>query len=204
MYLVGSLVVRPVKIGTATDIADCIRILQSGSPVPLHVMWQTRAGRALEGALHERFEDRRQHGDWYDFGDEHPVALVATAAVDLGYRAFPPPREVPTVEERPAAPMPEASPAAAKARELAALIREAFTHAGDPEHLTVADTVAFLRTKDPKTWGQWDNRRDRLTMAGRTIAATFRSARVDFPTSRLNLPGRPTAYLLDEVMRAAR
>ncbi|MFE9007361.1 GIY-YIG nuclease family protein [Streptomyces sp. NPDC007875] len=206
VYLVGSPQARPVRIGATTDIPAHLRGLQAGSPVPLYVMWQTRGGRALEGALHERFEDFRRHGDWYDFGDEHPVALVATAAVDLGYRALPPLGDVRPAKGE-ATPPPKVEPKrleAAKARKLACLIREAFAHAGDPEHLTVADTVDFLREKDPDTWGQWDARRDRLTMAGRAIATTFRAARCDVGTIRLNIPGRPTAYLLDHVIRAIR
>ena len=89
VYLIGSPVIRPVKIGVSNEPEARLEDLQTGSPVPLHLLWKTPGGQALESALHAYFEPYRSHGEWFDFGEENPAALVATAAVLLGYRAQP-------------------------------------------------------------------------------------------------------------------
>jgi len=89
VYLIGSTETRPVKIGVANDPAGRLADLQIGSPVRLHIMWQTRGATKLEHALHAYFAPYRLHGEWFDFEDENPAALVATAAVLLGHRAQP-------------------------------------------------------------------------------------------------------------------
>lgn len=89
VYLVGSTLSRPVKIGVAKDAEVRLNELRVGSPVPLHIIWKTRGGRALESSLHEYFAPYRIHGEWFDFGDENPAALVATAAVLLGSPSHP-------------------------------------------------------------------------------------------------------------------
>ncbi|MCX4581352.1 GIY-YIG nuclease family protein [Streptomyces sp. NBC_01571] len=185
-----------MKIGTASDVAARLRDLQCGSPVRLHVMWQTRGGRDLELALHQRFSAYRVHGEWFDFGEDHPVAIVATAAVDLGHRAYPS-GELPSAGALPLA------PDVAEARRLAVLLREAFAQAGDPPVLTVAELLEHLRAAEPDTWRKWDGRPDKLAMAGRTMAVIFRAARFDLASVRLRTAGRPTAYRLDQVARAA-
>ncbi|MDV9201703.1 GIY-YIG nuclease family protein [Streptomyces sp. Wh19] len=195
VYLVGAVEARPVKIGTASNVAARLRDLQCGSPVRLHVMWQTRGGRDLELALHQRFSDYRVHGEWFDFGEDHPVAIVATAAMELGHRAYPS-AESPDVDALPLV------PDVAEARRLAVLLREAFAQAGDPAVLTVAELLEHLRTAEPDTWRKWDDRPDRLAMAGRVMASIFRAARFDLASVRLRTPGRPTAYRLDQVLLA--
>jgi hypothetical protein len=89
VYLVGSTLTRPVKIGVAKDAEARLDELRIGSPVPLHLIWKTRGGRALESGLHEYFASYRIHGEWFDFGEENPAALVATAAVLLGSPSHP-------------------------------------------------------------------------------------------------------------------
>lgn len=89
VYLIGSTLTKPVKIGVATSVNARLDELRTGSPVPLHLIWKTRGGRALEGGLHEYFAPYRIHGEWFDFGDEDPAALVATAAVLMGYPSHP-------------------------------------------------------------------------------------------------------------------
>ncbi|WP_430542780.1 GIY-YIG nuclease family protein [Streptomyces iconiensis] len=86
---VGSFAARSVAIGTTSGLVGRLRGLQVGSPVPLHLMWQMRGGMALERALHRRFATYRKYGEWFGFGEDHPVALVATVAVGLGDREFP-------------------------------------------------------------------------------------------------------------------
>lgn len=97
VYLVGATLTRPVKIGVAAKPEARLDDLRVGSPVPLHLIWKTRGGRALESGLHEYFAPYRIHGEWFDFGDEDPAALVATAAVLMGNPSHP--RRV-TTEER--------------------------------------------------------------------------------------------------------
>lgn len=85
VYLVGTRQARPVKIGVASDVEARIVELQTGSPLPLYLIWKTRGGQSLERDLHERFGSYRIHGEWFDLGDENPAAVVASAAVLMGY-----------------------------------------------------------------------------------------------------------------------
>lgn len=85
VYLIGSPVVRSVKIGVAKDPDARLNELRTGSLVPLQLIWKTRGGRALESELHQYFAPYRTHGEWFDFGGENPAALVASAATLMGY-----------------------------------------------------------------------------------------------------------------------
>ncbi|MEV4441331.1 GIY-YIG nuclease family protein [Streptomyces sp. NPDC049577] len=89
VYVVGSPAARAVKIGVSNDPRARLADLQVGSPVPLLLLWKTPGGQGLESALHAYFAPYRTHGEWFDFQDEDPVALVATAAVLMGHRAQP-------------------------------------------------------------------------------------------------------------------
>jgi hypothetical protein len=89
VYLVGSTLTKPVKIGVAKNAEARLDELRVGSPIPLHLIWKARGGRALEGSLHEYFAPYRIHGEWFDFGEENPAALVATAAVLMGNPSHP-------------------------------------------------------------------------------------------------------------------
>lgn len=88
VYLIGSTQARAVKIGVARNAEARTAELQTGSPLPLHLIWKTRGGHSLERALHERFASYRIHGEWFDFGLENPAAIVASAAVLLGYVTY--------------------------------------------------------------------------------------------------------------------
>ncbi|MEU3363876.1 MarR family transcriptional regulator [Streptomyces pseudogriseolus] len=106
VYVIGSPVVRPVKIGVSDDPEARLDDLQTGSPVPLVLLWQVHGGQRLEIALHERFAAVRTHGEWFDFGDDDPVLTVAEEAARLGYGPLPViplPRPPVTVAPRPAA-----------------------------------------------------------------------------------------------------
>lgn len=89
VYVIGSLVVRPVKIGVSDDPEERLDDLQTGSPVPLVLLWQVHGGQRLESMLHERFAAYRTHGEWFDFGDDDPVLTVAEEAARLGYGPLP-------------------------------------------------------------------------------------------------------------------
>lgn len=89
VYLIGSPASRLVKIGVSSNPAERLADLQVGSPIPLMILWRTQGGQGLESALHRYFRNYRVHGEWFDFGEESATALVATAAVLLGYRTQP-------------------------------------------------------------------------------------------------------------------
>jgi len=89
VYVIGSPVVRPVKIGVSDDPEKRLSDLQTGSPVPLVLLWQVHGGQRLEAMLHERFATYRTHGEWFDFGDDDPVLTVTEEAARLGYGPLP-------------------------------------------------------------------------------------------------------------------
>jgi DNA-binding MarR family transcriptional regulator len=89
VYVIGSPVVRPVKIGVSDDPEERLDDLQTGSPVPLVLLWQVHGGQRLESLLHERFAASRMHGEWFDLGDTDPVLAVAEEAARLGYGPLP-------------------------------------------------------------------------------------------------------------------
>jgi hypothetical protein len=82
VYLIGSAASSSVKIGRSDDVARRLAEIQRMSPVKLEVLWQVHAGGDLETALHRRFKAYRMHGEWFDFGEENPVALVGQAAAE--------------------------------------------------------------------------------------------------------------------------
>ncbi|QRX89935.1 hypothetical protein [Streptomyces noursei] len=85
-------------------------------------------------------------------------------------------------------------------------IVDAFAARGHPEWLTLAQIADHLVGVDPAAWGQWEGRRDRLNMVGRTIRSVLRRAGVEIPCSRLDGVidrRRPTIYKLADVQRAA-
>ncbi|ALV30668.1 GIY-YIG nuclease family protein [Streptomyces sp. CdTB01] len=70
-----------IKIGVAKDIARRIKSLQSGSATTLELRWSARGGFPLERYLHEQFDARRTHGEWFDFhGRPDPVQEINEAA----------------------------------------------------------------------------------------------------------------------------
>lgn len=86
VYLVGSPLVTPVKIGTSRRPAERLADLQVGSPVPLSLLWKTPGTRDLERMLHDYFVHYRTHGEWFDFGTLNPIAAVTGALSLFGYR----------------------------------------------------------------------------------------------------------------------
>lgn len=87
VYLIGSSGSSLVKIGTTNNVASRLKSIQNMSPAPLSVLWQVEGGFALERALHERFHQYRQHGEWFDFGQRNPVTVVSKAAASLAHLA---------------------------------------------------------------------------------------------------------------------
>ncbi|MFL4497370.1 type IV secretory system conjugative DNA transfer family protein [Streptomyces sp. VTCC 41912] len=70
------------------------------------------------------------------------------------------------------------------------------------ETLTVAQIVEELAKQDPQRWCQWDDREDRLALAGREIKALLQDAGLTVPTIRLPANPRPTAYRLEDLQAA--
>ncbi|MFG2533533.1 hypothetical protein [Streptomyces sp. NPDC048516] len=97
---------------------------------------------------------------------------------------------------------------AADAEQLPAIGRAllaAFTAAGSPDWLTLAQLADRLAADDPVTWGRWEGRDDRLIMVGRTLRAELRRAGLDIPRQRLDAEtdaARPTVYRLADIEAA--
>ncbi|MFJ7138030.1 GIY-YIG nuclease family protein [Streptomyces fungicidicus] len=79
VYVIGSPGSTVVKLGTTTQLTKRLRALQLSSPVSLEVLWSAPGDRDDEAALHQHFSAFRQHGEWFDFGSEDPVAAVRLA-----------------------------------------------------------------------------------------------------------------------------
>jgi Meiotically up-regulated gene 113 len=86
VYVIGSSRGHVVKIGRSDDVARRLAEIQRMSPVKLEVLWQTEADGDLETALHRRFKGLRTHGEWFDFADGDPVAIVSLAATEEAER----------------------------------------------------------------------------------------------------------------------
>ncbi|MDJ0461913.1 GIY-YIG nuclease family protein [Streptomyces sp. H27-C3] len=70
-----------IKIGVARDIAQRVKSLQAGSAATLELRWTARGGFPLERYLHEQFDAKRTHGEWFDFqGRPDPVQEIDEAA----------------------------------------------------------------------------------------------------------------------------
>ncbi|MFJ2202390.1 GIY-YIG nuclease family protein [Streptomyces violaceusniger] len=78
VYLIGVPGSTTAKIGLARNVPQRLRQIQRMCPVRLEVLWTTPGGRALERALHDHFEAKRSHGEWFVFGGD-PVSAVREA-----------------------------------------------------------------------------------------------------------------------------
>lgn len=67
-----------VKIGVSHDPTFRLASLQAGSPVALHLRGVLPGGVAVEQALHLRFAEQREHGEWFRLTGEL-VDVVASA-----------------------------------------------------------------------------------------------------------------------------
>lgn len=73
---------RRVKIGSTVGIPEKrLAQLQCGSPHRLRLLWVSdpEYGRDAEMTLHTLFSSYRAHGEWYDFGEADPAALIEAA-----------------------------------------------------------------------------------------------------------------------------
>lgn len=75
IYLIQAADFGPVKIGyTSVDVAERLRALQVGSPLKLHVRAVIEGDQRLEKQLHQKYEERRLHGEWFEPSYEMEVA----------------------------------------------------------------------------------------------------------------------------------
>lgn len=67
VYVVQALGADRWKIGRTGALAARLSTLQTGSPVPLVLVWSQVETEAInEVTLHERFAALRKHGEWFD------------------------------------------------------------------------------------------------------------------------------------------
>lgn len=83
VYLIGSPSSPRAKIGWSGNVTKRLGEIQRMSPVDLSVLWSIEGGHRLETALHQSFQARRTHGEWFDFSDCEPVKTVSTAAAAI-------------------------------------------------------------------------------------------------------------------------
>lgn len=79
VYVIGSPGISVVKIGWTSNLPKRLATLRHMSPVPLNVLWSTPAADGMEYGLHGLFADIRSHGEWFDFGNQDPVAAISRA-----------------------------------------------------------------------------------------------------------------------------
>jgi hypothetical protein len=73
-----------VKIGCSENVTRRLKVLQTGYPADLRVLWQGSGGAAMEAHLHARFARRRIRGEWFDFTGVDALKLITKAAA--GFR----------------------------------------------------------------------------------------------------------------------
>lgn len=81
VYLIGCEGSRLVKIGHSRNPAKRLAELARMSASPVKLLWQSgpEHGMEAEQHLHRVFRSYRQHGEWFDFGEDDPVELVNSA-----------------------------------------------------------------------------------------------------------------------------
>lgn len=90
LYVVGKPGLAVVKIGVTRNLQARLRTLQTGSPVPLSVLWWHPGSYDLEEKIHVAFKAYRLAGEWFDFGVEEPDILTEMAVQGLRPDEFPP------------------------------------------------------------------------------------------------------------------
>ncbi|NUR01338.1 MAG: GIY-YIG nuclease family protein [Streptomyces sp.] len=77
VYVIGQRDTGVVKIGVTTSLRARLKMLQTGSPVPLEVLWWHPGYGDLEGALHDLLDYCRLEGEWFNLAGMDPVPFVA-------------------------------------------------------------------------------------------------------------------------------
>jgi hypothetical protein len=83
-YAVRDTATGHIKIGSSRDPLKRLSALRAGSASSVDFVWLAEGGSALEMFLHERFAERRMHGEWFDFGHADAVKAIQEAASGFG------------------------------------------------------------------------------------------------------------------------
>ena len=82
LYVIGSDDMPYVKIGTSVDPHKRLRLLQTGSPFTLSVLWSCEMDHYLERDIHEVFADFRVRGEWFDLTPLGDSVVAVQRAVE--------------------------------------------------------------------------------------------------------------------------
>lgn len=202
VYLIGSPIIRSVKIGLSDAPTDRATALQTGSPVQLVVILTIPGGPQLERGLHEYFKAYRTHGEWFDFGDENPVTLIVSAATLMGYPVHPS-RVAP--EDRPrVCDIPAESPEASRTRLIDHLVFVARQAGRD--FITKREAFAHLEALDP-AYARRDTETEvqHLTRVGMRLTSALRAEGVVLRSAQRRTIGatRVWCYATNELIAAA-
>lgn len=66
VYFLDAPSVNRIKIGTAIEPEHRVTAVRLMSPVEIRLIGTIAGGRSKEAELHERFRERRAHGEWFD------------------------------------------------------------------------------------------------------------------------------------------
>ncbi|MGY1503673.1 GIY-YIG nuclease family protein (plasmid) [Streptomyces sp. QTS52] len=83
IYVIGALDSPVAKIGVSAAPERRLRQIQSMSPLRLEILWTCAGSYQLEGRLHAHLSAYRSHGEWFDFQELDPVAVVQDAVNDV-------------------------------------------------------------------------------------------------------------------------
>jgi hypothetical protein len=90
LYVIGRPGLAVVKIGVTRNLVARLKSIQTGSPIPLSVLWWHPGSYDLEEQVHREFREFRMEGEWFDFGVEEPDILTEMAVQRLRPSEFPP------------------------------------------------------------------------------------------------------------------
>lgn len=202
VYLIGSPMIRSVKIGLSGDPTDRATALQTGSPVQLVVIIAIPGGPQLERKLHDYFKAYRTHGEWFDFGDENPATLFVSAATLMGYPVHP--KRVAS-EDRPRVfDIPDESPEATRLRVIDHLVCAARQSGRD--FITKREAFAYLATLDP-VYARSDAETESqyLTRVGMRLASALKAEGTVMRSAQRKVIGatRAWCYVTKELIAAA-
>lgn len=69
LYVIRSGTSDFIKIGVSNDPESRLYSLQTGSPVPLSIIFKCIGDYRLESVLHKRLEDYKIRGEWYNISE---------------------------------------------------------------------------------------------------------------------------------------
>lgn len=89
VYAVRCTATGLVKIGVSRDVAGRMRVLQAHSAPRLDLLLVIPGGHDVESKMHQRYADRRAHGEWFrlsaaDLRELHREALAHELADLMG------------------------------------------------------------------------------------------------------------------------